>query len=99
MTPFSKILDSSRAWTIFILSFISSFEIIKVIVWKAEDEGRPDPNIFLCLLASAADSAAVNLKGILKILANGLIIFLLIVIQLLIMDQVMYLKTLQTELF
>ena len=30
------------------MSFISSFEIIKVIVRKAEDEGRPDPNIFLC---------------------------------------------------
>ena len=31
-TPFINILESSRAWTIFIMSFISSFEIIKVVV-------------------------------------------------------------------
>ena len=57
------------------MSFISSFEIIKVVVWEAEDEGRPDPNIFLCIPASAADAAAVNSKGIKTILANGLITF------------------------
>ena len=32
VTLFSKILESSRAGTIFIVSFISSFEIIKVVV-------------------------------------------------------------------
>ena len=32
VTPFNKILESWRAWTIFIMSFISSFEIIKDVV-------------------------------------------------------------------
>ena len=50
--PFSKIFESSSAWTIIILSFISSFEIIKVVF--------PDPNIFLWIPASPADTAAVN---------------------------------------
>ena len=35
----------------------------------------PDPNIFLCIPASAADAAAVNPKGIKTLLANGLITF------------------------
>ena len=30
--PFSKKLECSRAWTIFIISFISSFETIKVVL-------------------------------------------------------------------
>ena len=51
------------------MSFISSFEIIKVVV--------PDPNIFLCIPASAADAAAVNPKGIKTLLANGLITFVI----------------------
>ena len=33
----------------------------------------PDPNIFLCIPASAADAAAVNPKGINTLFANGLI--------------------------
>ena len=56
VTPFNRTLESSRACTIFIISFISSFEIIKVVF--------PDPNTFLCIPASAADAAAVNPKGI-----------------------------------
>ena len=40
-----------------------------------ENEGRPDPNIVLCIPASAADAAAVNPKGIKILLANGLITF------------------------
>ena len=52
---------------IFIISFISSFEIIKVTF--------PEPNIFLCIPASAADAAAVNPKGIKTLLANDLITF------------------------
>ena len=35
----------------------------------------PDPNIFLCIPASAADAATVNLKAIKTLLANGLITF------------------------
>ena len=66
-TYFSKILKSSRAWTIFIISVISSFEIIKVVV--------PDPNIVLGTAASAADAASLNPKRIKTLLANGLITF------------------------
>ena len=56
------------------MSFISSFDIIStVLLW--EDEGWPDPKIFLCILASAADAAAVNPKGIKTLLANCLITF------------------------
>ena len=46
---------------------ISSFDTISVVF--------PDPNIFLCILASAADAAAVNPKGVKTLLANGLITF------------------------
>ena len=48
------------------MSFISSFEIVKVV---------PNPNVFLCIPASGADAAAVNPKGIETLLANGLITF------------------------
>ena len=37
------------------MSSISLFDIINVVF--------PDPNIFLCILASAADADAVNPKG------------------------------------
>ena len=57
------------------MSFISSFDIISVIVRAAEDKGRPDPKIFLCISASAAYAAAVNPKGIRTLLANGLMTF------------------------
>ena len=48
------------------MSFISSFKIINVLV--------PDPNIFLWIAASAA--AAVNPNGIKILLASGLSKFL-----------------------
>ena len=38
------------------MSSISSFDIISVVV--------PNPKIFLCIPASAADTAAVNPNGI-----------------------------------
>ena len=43
------------------MSYISLFDIISVVVllW-------PDPNIFLCIPASAADAAAVNPKELKK---------------------------------
>ena len=68
MTPFNKIFESSRACTIYIISFISSFEIIKVVF--------PDPNIFLCIPASAADAAAVNTNGDKTFFAKGTAIFI-----------------------
>ena len=52
------------------MSFISSFDIISVVVLLF-----PDPNIFLCIPVSAVDTAAVYSKGIKTLLANGLITF------------------------
>ena len=71
MPPFNNKQESSRDFTILIISPISSFDIINTVLlllW-------PDPNIFLCILVSAADAAAVNHKGINTLLANGLITF------------------------
>ena len=50
------------------MSSISSFDIISVVVF-------PDPKIFLCIPASAADAAAVYPKGIKTLFPNGLITF------------------------
>ena len=47
------------------MSFISSFDIISVVVLLL------NPKIFLCIPASAADAAAVNPKGTKTLLANG----------------------------
>ena len=45
---------------------MSLFDIISVVL-------LPDPNIFLCIPASAAAAAAVNPKRINTLLANGVI--------------------------
>ena len=68
MTPFNHKPESLRDFTILIRSLISLFVIISVVAF-------PDPNIFLCIPASAANAAAVNPKGIKTLLANGLITF------------------------
>ena len=66
------------------MSYISSFDIISVVVFGGKGEGRrkreeewrqPDPKTFLCIPASAADAAAVHSKGIKTLLANGLTTF------------------------
>ena len=59
VTPFNNKPESSRDFTILMMSLISSFDIINV-TWRL----LPDPSIFLCIPASAADAAAVNPKGI-----------------------------------
>ena len=69
MTPFNNNSESSRDFTILIRSSMSLFDIINV-VWPP-----PDPNIFLCIPASAADEAAINPKGINTLLAHGVITF------------------------
>ena len=56
LTTFVNTQDSSRDLTIFIVSFISSLEIIRVVI--------PDPNICLWIVESVADTAAVNPNGI-----------------------------------
>ena len=55
MTSFNKIFESLRAYTIFKMPFISSFEIIKVVV--------PEPCIFFWVSASIAEAAAVIPNG------------------------------------
>ena len=55
LTPFNNMPESLRDITILIKSSVSSSDIIRVLV--------PDPKIFLCLSASAADAAAVNPNG------------------------------------
>ena len=54
--------DSSSDITIFIISLISSLEIINVVLYEAKSEGQPDPKIFL----------SMNPTGIKMLLANGL---------------------------
>ena len=69
VTTFNKILESSRAWTIFIMSFISLFEIIKVVACKAKDEGWPEPCIWIT--ASIAEAAAKIPNGAKIFFARG----------------------------
>ena len=54
--PFINKPNFSRDLIIFMISFISSLEIIKVVV--------PDPNIFLWIAASVAGEITVNPNGI-----------------------------------
>ena len=71
------------------MSFISSFDIISIVLLCKADSERclPDPNIFLCIPASAA----ANPNGIKTILANGLLKHSLLMVNLvLVMDQVVY---------
>ena len=70
MTLFNNNPESSRDFTILLRSSMSLCDTISVVVF-------PDPNIFLCIPASAA---AVNPRGINTLLANGVIIFLLKVV-------------------
>ena len=88
VTPFNNKPESSKDFIVLIMPSISSFDIISVALLC---EGwLPNPKIFLCIPASAADAAAVNPKGIKTLLANGLITFLLAVILFLVMDQEVY---------
>ena len=60
------------------ISLISLFEIMRVVMCEAKSKGRPDPNIFLLIVASvAAAAAAVYPNGIKTFLASGLSIFLI----------------------
>ena len=70
LLPFVSNPDSLRDLTIFIISSISSFEIINAVVRKAESNERPDPSIFFWIAASAADIPVDNPYGIKTVLAN-----------------------------
>ena len=67
LTPFINKPDSLRDLTTFIISSISSFEIINVVT--------ADAKIFFSIPASATDAAAVNSNGIKALLANDLSTF------------------------
>ena len=56
------------------MSFISSFDIISIVLLLCEG-WLPDPKSFLYIPASAADAAAVNPNGIKTLGVNGLIAF------------------------
>ena len=62
LTTFIKKLDCSRDLAIFVISFISSFEIISVVI--------PDPYIWFLIAASVADVAAINCNGMKILLVN-----------------------------
>ena len=74
--------ESSRDLTNIIMSSISSLDIISVVV--------PDPNIFLCIPAPAADAAPVNPRRIKTLSAKVSLNFVLEVILFLVMDQVIH---------
>ena len=57
--------------------FLSSLEIINVVIRDANSKWRPDLNIFLWIAASVADAFAVNPNGIKTLLANDLSTFLI----------------------
>ena len=67
-TYFSKIWESSWAWTIFMMPFISSFGIIELVV--------PEPCIFFWIHASIAEAAAVFPNGTKIFFAKGTATFI-----------------------
>ena len=84
LIPFINNTGSSNDLTIFIISFISSFENINALVHKAKSAGRHDPNINWIAL-STAEIPADNPNRIKTVLADGVSIFSLTVNQLLLM--------------
>ena len=67
LTLFINKPESSRDVTTFMISYIYSVEIIKII--------NPESNIFLWITTFVADAASVNPNGIKTLLANGISIF------------------------
>ena len=64
LTPFVNKADYLRDLTAFMIWFISSFEIISVVIRGAKSEVQTDPNVFLWITVSVADTAAVNPNSI-----------------------------------
>ena len=56
-------------------SFVSSFEIINIIICSAKSKGQPDLKTFFWIGASVPDAVAVNPNGIKTFLANGFSMF------------------------
>ena len=64
LTYFINKPDSSGDLIVFVILFISSLEIVNVVL--------PDQNIFQWIAASVSDATTVNPNGIKVLLANGL---------------------------
>ena len=77
------------------MSFISLFQIIKLVVHGAEDEGRPEPCILFLIPAPIAEAAAVISSRTKIFFARGTANF----INELLVYLIMILKTLEIELF
>ena len=75
LAPFIDKPDFSSDLIIFIISFISSLEIVNVVCFAKSVQYIPDPKTFLWVDASVTDAAAVNPDDIKMILANGLSAF------------------------
>ena len=58
VTLFNKILESSWAWTVFVMPFVSSFKIFKVVVREAYDEWWPELCIFFWMPALNVEATA-----------------------------------------
>ena len=54
------------------ISLISSFEIINVVLHKVKSKGSPASSTFLWIPATVADATTVNHNGIKTLLPNGL---------------------------
>ena len=77
LTLFIHKSDSSKGLLIFMISSISSFGIINVVVCGAKYDGLPKPIIFSWIHASPANAPAVNPNGIKMLLPNGLSTFVI----------------------
>ena len=75
LTPFINKPDSSKDLAIYMISFISLFEITNDVCCAKSEECIPDSKIFLCIPVSAADAAAGNPNGIKTLVTNGLSTF------------------------
>ena len=75
VTPFLNKPECLRDFTIFMMSFVSLFDIISVVVPNPKVSEVPDPNTFSWIYASAADTVAVNPNGINRLLANSVSTF------------------------
>ena len=67
--------DSLQEFFIFMISFISSFEIVNVSRFDKSEGRATDPRTFLRIAESVAAAVAVNLNDIKTLLANCLSTF------------------------
>ena len=59
--------------TVFVISFISLFDIINVVVRFDKSKRWSEPLVFFWIAESVADATAVNHNGVETLLVNGLV--------------------------